>query len=454
MDISQSEKKKLIRDLEKLAEEVLNLKNESVPRRPIVIEFCGSPKAGKSSCVNSLELFLRRNGFRTRLLTERASVCPISNKFDPYFNIWTVSSALAELVEILSNHPKDFDVVIMDRGVFDGLCWFNFLHKRGNLDRDNFECLEKFLLMNRLKAVIDLVYIFTASHEVSLDREYANLLTEKTGTIMQPAILDEFIEAIRTSEFKYKDSYQRIEIYDTSEKVQNEVSYEVTKNILEILKGNIEEKIGYFCVDKIINIEGGIIEFEELIKNKIDIRFESRDNIENDDRYVQPIPILVIKGKDDSSVLVVKKNKKRTSEQSPELGKLLLYLGGHVRKEDMYNSKGQDFLSIIKYALAREIKEEIGIDYHPLDDDKNIFCIWDRSNDKSRRHIAICFLLETNIDVLKIKLDRNEFVVGGATTSGKIVDAYRISENSDLEAWSRYILERIFNIKENQFSLY
>ena len=81
-----------IAELEKLAESVLRLKRNVIPRRPIVIEFCGSPKSGKSSCINSLDLFLRRNKFRTKILTERASVCPVLNKYDPHFNIWTVSS--------------------------------------------------------------------------------------------------------------------------------------------------------------------------------------------------------------------------------------------------------------------------------------------------------------------------------------------------------------------------
>jgi predicted ATPase len=83
-----SEINKIIQNLENLADEVLKLKNDSIPRRPIVIEFCGSPKSGKSSCINSLSLFLRRNKFRTRVLTERASVCPVEDKFDPNFNIW------------------------------------------------------------------------------------------------------------------------------------------------------------------------------------------------------------------------------------------------------------------------------------------------------------------------------------------------------------------------------
>lgn len=59
--MSASEKRKEnIAKLEKLAQEVLQLKNIHRQRRPIVIEFCGSPKAGKTSSINSLNIFLKR----------------------------------------------------------------------------------------------------------------------------------------------------------------------------------------------------------------------------------------------------------------------------------------------------------------------------------------------------------------------------------------------------------
>ena len=58
MERDEEEILKIIKDLEQLAAKVLKLKNESIPRRPIIIEFCGSPKSGKSSCINSLNLFL------------------------------------------------------------------------------------------------------------------------------------------------------------------------------------------------------------------------------------------------------------------------------------------------------------------------------------------------------------------------------------------------------------
>lgn len=93
-----------IEELEKLATEVLSLKKQMRQRRPIVIEFCGSPKAGKTSCINSLNIFLKRNGFKTAILNEQASFSPISDKHNPVFNVWTCSSAINEINEKWIKH--------------------------------------------------------------------------------------------------------------------------------------------------------------------------------------------------------------------------------------------------------------------------------------------------------------------------------------------------------------
>ncbi len=451
------DKNKIIEELEGLAKEVLKLKNESVAaRRPIVIEFCGSPKAGKSSCISSLELFLRRNGFRTRLLTERASVCPIVDKYNPLFNIWTVSSALAELVEILSHHPPLYDVVIMDRGIFDGLCWFQFLRDKEKLDDENHASLEAFLLMNKLKAVIDLIYIFTVSPEVSLEREYANLLTTKTGSIMKPSILSDFKESILKTTDKYKSVYQRIEIYDTSIKNQNTVSYEVTKNILEILRENIEEKVGYFDVTHMNRDLGESFYFEQANIADIELKYKPRHLVETNNNYIQPLPILVIRDSKRKRVLVVRKNKRNTSATSPELGKNLIYLGGHIRREDMYHSTKKDLLSIAKYTLSREISEEIGVSFHPSKTILNPLCIWMRDNDRSAKHLAICFVLDTDFDTLRIKLDKSEFITSGNTKSGKVLPIEDLLKDKDnLESWSKLLLDEYFDyeLHESQIQL-
>ena len=436
---------KIIREIEQLASKVLELKKESIPRRPIVIEFCGSPKSGKSSCINSLSLFLRRNNFRTKVLTERASVCPVGDKYDPNFNIWTACSAIAELVEVLSNNSKDYDVVILDRGIFDALCWFNWLKDRNSLDDGDYKSLEAFLVMNKWTTVVDLIYVFTARPEISMEREYASLLTRKPGSIMCAEVLQSYKTCIENVSDKYRGKFQKIEIYDTSDRSLNDANYDTTKNILKIIQDNISEKIGFISREKLSDYLQETFYLNDAKVGDVLLQYNLRDMVEIDDNSIQPIPILVITNKERTKVLVVKKNKKNTSKTSPESDKLLIYLGGHIREEDSFSTPDKTLLSLSKISLRREIKEEIGISYIPPCIEDNPLCIWMRDNDRSKKHLAICYLMEVDFSRTKIKLDKNEFMTASNTKSGSILEISEVLDREkELESWSKLILREVF----------
>lgn len=179
-----------IEELESLASKIRELKESVIPRRPIVIEFCGSPKSGKTTCINALAMFLRRNNIKTIVLTERGAVSPIRNKFDPNFNIWAGCSTLMQFSEIIANHSKYYDVIIMDRGFFDAISWFHWQKKLSKLNQNHYDRFVKFFLSPKWINKLTLLYVFTVDSKTALEREHANLLTNKRGSIMNSDVLD------------------------------------------------------------------------------------------------------------------------------------------------------------------------------------------------------------------------------------------------------------------------
>ena len=443
---------KMIEALESAALKVLNLKRTSIPRRPIVIEFCGSPKAGKTSCISALSMFLRRNGFRVKVLVERASVCPVGNKYDPLFNVWTICSALAELSETISNSPKDYDVVILDRGLFDALCWFEWQAARHYLDHDSLERISGFLTLNRWRAAIDLVLVFQASSEKSIDREYAALLTRKRGSIMREPILESYLQAMATATSKYGSAFRSVESVDTSDMDQNQVSFNVTQLVLNMLQSTVSESVGHISLQQFesIDFNGAKAFSPDSLPTGECMKFDARPRVELDDDSVQPIPILVITDPSRQRVLTARKNKKAAKETSPEHNKTLLYFGGHTRAEDSFISGKRDVMSVCRSALTRELKEEIGIDFCP-EHLEPILLVWEKDNDRSKKHLAICFLWEADLDSLQIKMDRNEFATG--PDAGPAFAFVRDLKTAQLESWSQAILARVFNVLTSQQTL-
>ena len=155
--------------------------------RAFVVELAGTPKSGKSTSVEAIRHFFKRHGFRVHVLTERADQCPIPMKGHLFFNTWCAASSLAAL---LANVDTPTDVIIVDRGLFDSLIWFQTQAKRGELSKSELLHIENFLLMDRWKDLFDLVVVLRASASIALEREHAQRITERQGSIMNPPMLD------------------------------------------------------------------------------------------------------------------------------------------------------------------------------------------------------------------------------------------------------------------------
>lgn len=443
-----AETQRHIQELERLAAKILELKRRVRPRRPIVIEFAGSPKSGKTSALNSLDIFLRRNGFRTRVLTERASVCPIPNKFDPIFNVWTGCAALNQLMDTISNNALNVDVIIMDRGFFDALCWFEWQQINGLLRHDDFERFIGFFLAPRFRMVIDLVLAFDASPETSIEREYRNLLTRKEGSVMRKEVLTSYREVVTHALKKYTPLFRQVTASNTDKKTQDEVSYDITKLTLEKLRGMADEKIGHIPLSSMPKGVKTVFKYQEIqdVVEK-ELEFKDRDSVEQDFSSLQLIPIAVIKHKGEKKILVGRKAEKATSTKSPERKKVLGYFGGHVREEDSNFLVESRRLDILKQCLYREVKEEIGIDVDPRED--NPFCIWVRDGSKSEYHLAIVFIIERDLHNTRVIVDGEEMVryeKKGVTGTGAILTAVEIMEKEKTDSWTKNILENIIGL--------
>ena len=447
---NREDRKKIIKDLQILAEDVYKLKQERRQKRPIVIEFSGSTKAGKTSCITSLELFLRRNGFSVKIVHERASLCPVSDKQSPMFNTWTASTSLAGMIGVLKDKNSRVDVLILDRGIFDSLCWFQWLASTGKMEKKQQQITENYYLMNEFVKNIDIVFAFCAKPEVSIDREYAHLLTEIEGTIMKESVLKKYIEAIKVVQKEKGNHFHKIFTIDTSDKDQNAVGKEVTEITLKTIKDVLMERIGYIDANsnfmkqlqekKISYINNDIVQYPS-------IQFDLREQVESNNDLVQPIPIAVITNADETKVLVIRKRKESVSQESPEKDKVLPYVGGHTRKEDYNELSASDFIGVCRETLKREVNEEIGISI-AVDDIKPTY-IYTPNTQVSSKHFAVCFKVPIDEKTTKLSLDKNELMMSkGKSISGKFIELNKLPLEK-FETWGLSIMRHYFGMDVN-----
>lgn len=185
--------------------------------RPVFIEFSGTPKSGKSTCIDIVGHFFRRVGFRVLAPTEGAS------KRTPYylkddwvaFNTWSASYALTHILEGLHSADR-YQLAILDRGLFDALAWFQLLLDRGEISPSDCARIHHFLLMDKWRSVIDYVFLFKADPDTSLKRENQHKLIDEPGTVMESGALAELNRAYDVVQERYKDQFRGFRTIDTS----------------------------------------------------------------------------------------------------------------------------------------------------------------------------------------------------------------------------------------------
>ena len=164
--------------------------------RSIFVEFSGTPKSGKSTCIDILAHFFRRLDFKVLAPTEGAS------QRTPYylkenwlaFNTWSASYALMHVLEGLYGSDK-YDLAILDRGLFDALAWFELLQKQEKITHEERDIVHAFLRINKWRSVIDAVFMFRTDPETSLERENQNKLITEPGSTMNHDILSQLNSA-------------------------------------------------------------------------------------------------------------------------------------------------------------------------------------------------------------------------------------------------------------------
>jgi thymidylate kinase len=136
------------------------------------IELCGVPASGKTTTAELLAEALARRGYRAIMFHEAASKAPVSHlKLDWRYVAWTLCELTRECLE--AEQYENQDIVILDRGFVDTVCWLRWHRARRRLDLGTFETLRAFA---EIPSWFDLV-----AHVFELQVSYATALQRRKG---------------------------------------------------------------------------------------------------------------------------------------------------------------------------------------------------------------------------------------------------------------------------------
>ena len=135
------------RELVQRAEDVLERIEQDQSPETLFVEFAGTPKSGKSSCIEIVRHFFHRVGFRVLAPTEGASRrTPFYLKTNrPAFNTWSACYALTHILEGKYDIDDKYQIALLDRGLFDALAWFELLRTDGMITGEEADTIQSFL---------------------------------------------------------------------------------------------------------------------------------------------------------------------------------------------------------------------------------------------------------------------------------------------------------------------
>ena len=414
-------------------------------RKPLVIEFAGVPKAGKTTTLTNVQTFLKRCGFRTHVVIERASVCPIRDKHHANFNVWTACTTLAQLLEKTQNPPQPDDpqILFLDRGLFDSICWLTMMERVSRVRKDEGDLIRKFLTIDDWRKRVSAVFVMLASPEDAIRREQGVLPVKgQEGSIMNPEILQQIMEVNKQCVDQFGNSFRIFQIDTSSGETkgsQKATAETVSDTILSLIEEQLAEDILSCSKETVVSLFEGknfidVSAAEQLIRHfeETDVHsYGTREEVESDESRVQALPVVVVRNANGD---VLRLRRREKAADNPLHEKIVIWAGGHVRSEDAVNGNP------LVHCAMRELDEELRLQIE-ASSLKLIGAVYFDHSGNTSKHVAIVYEWRASKNDVSVVLSRTEFFERrGTSLSGRFASVDTLAEDVKkdkiVEPWS------------------
>ncbi len=158
-------------------------------QRDYFFEFAGMPQSGKTTVMDSVAHFLKREGFLIEEYRGGSRYSPLYNSPIADLNLWLACKAVEFVVGAVGREKAHNKIFLLDRGLIDRCIFTDTLLRRREIDAIEAQNIRAFLSLPRLLKNLDGVFVFVTTPEIALQREYENKLTQSEGEVMSASFL-------------------------------------------------------------------------------------------------------------------------------------------------------------------------------------------------------------------------------------------------------------------------
>lgn len=133
----------------------------------IIVELTGTPKSGKTTCVQALRNSFEKEGINFEIRRETAEYNPVS-KISKDYNTWMVMELFKNTIEDIEGEGK---IVIYDRGILDRKFWLEHSAQNGKMSMRDINALNRLYDLSMVEDYKPLLIAFKTSPELSIKRK-------------------------------------------------------------------------------------------------------------------------------------------------------------------------------------------------------------------------------------------------------------------------------------------
>ena len=196
-------------------------------RKPIVIEFTGTPNSGKTTLIHNLSDILTSNGYIVETARENAEVAPKEIPKKTWIrNVWIT---LNQLQSLLESKYSTSDIIFLDRGYYDALFWAMFYQKQGFCSLREANFLINFIkdLNKTFSFAPDYLFVVDVSVEESLKRRAAQ--SNEQVTISNNEFLSSYRKELTSFCRIYKYPFFKLNSTSLSRDEATKIAYDVVR---------------------------------------------------------------------------------------------------------------------------------------------------------------------------------------------------------------------------------
>jgi predicted NUDIX family phosphoesterase len=307
--------------------------------------------------------------------------------------------------------------------------------KHGEVTEDEFNRIERFVLMERWARIVDIVLVVTVSPDEALAREHRPRISRLTGSVMNKAVLQSFNDAIEEAVPAYRPDFRLIKTYDTTGAEAKDTNISIAHDVLDNLEKFLNPKImvvSRMFVEQIVSqdSDGFIGDKDQSVLSEIlrNAEFVERSLAEESSDFVQIIACALLSRQNGIFVF-----ERKSKDPKAELyGKNSIWQGAHVPWRDETPEKVITNAIFTKLKNKLFLSREFGLRY--------LGYAWNRNNLHSSKHLGLLYELSIDSDSVAADLRSKEFRSGrGHGLSGRflsVADVKAKSEELQLEPWS------------------